>query len=118
MEVCSRLSRATCMPLVADLPKKETSYVPISVNTLRADHSIGIALYLKEPGGSYFLYRDKGIPLAEGDLKGLRARGLTSLYTTGDEFEIYQRYLRGNLDSVLADESVPVANRFSHLNEV
>ena len=107
------------MPLVAELPAAQTSYVPISVTTLRPDHSIEIALYLRESGaGSPILYRDKGIPLNASDLKGLQARGLTTLYVTSEEFEIYQRYLRDNVDSVLADESVPVVNRFSHLNEV
>lgn len=107
------------MPLVADLAEVETSYIPISVTTLRPDQSAGIALYLRDSGaGSHVLYRDKGIPLNASDLKGLAARGLTKLFVTSDEFEIYQRYLRGSLDSVLADESVPVANRFSHLNEV
>jgi len=107
------------MPLVADLPEVETLYIPISVTTLRPDQSAGIALYVRDSGAdSHILYRDKGIPLNASDLKGLQARGLTKLYVTSDEFEIYQRYLRGSLDSVLADESVPVVNRFSHLNEV
>ena len=107
------------MPLVAELPTAQTSYIPISVTTLRPDHAIEIALHLKESGtGSPILYRDKGIALSESDLKGLQSRGVTTLYVTGEEFEIYQRYLRDNLDSVLADESVPVVNRFSHLNEV
>jgi HD-GYP domain-containing protein (c-di-GMP phosphodiesterase class II) len=107
------------MPLVADLTSAQTSYIPISVKTLRADQSIGIALYLRDSGAdSLFLYRDRGIPLNESDLKSLQTRGLTTLYARSDEFEIYQRYLRDNLDSVLANESVPVVNRFSHLNEV
>ena len=107
------------MPLIAELPTAQTSYVPVSVKTLRPDQSIGIALYLRESGaGSHFLYRGKGIPLNASDLQSLQARGLKTLYAKSDEVEIYQRYLRDNLDSVLADEAVPVVNRFSHLNEV
>ncbi len=107
------------MLLVADPPDTQTSYIPISIATLRPDQSIGIGLYLRESGGgSHALYRDKGIPLNDSDLDSLQARGLTTLYARSDEFENYQRYLRGSLDSVLADESVPVVNRFSHLNEV
>ncbi|MBI3863741.1 MAG: HD domain-containing protein [Planctomycetia bacterium] len=105
--------------LVYEPPVAQTSYIPVSVMTLRPDQSLGIALFLREPGArSYFLYRDKGIPLNASDLEGLQARGSTTLYAKSDEFEIYQQYLRGSLDSALADESVPVANRFSHLNEV
>ncbi|MBI3863755.1 MAG: HD domain-containing protein [Planctomycetia bacterium] len=107
------------MPLVADAVESQIAYIPVSVKTLRPDQSIGIGLYLRESGaGSYFLYREKGIPLNHSDLEALQARGLSTLYAKGDEFEIYQRYLRGSLDSVMADESIPVANRFSHLNEV
>lgn len=107
------------MSAVAELPAIKTSYIPLSVTTLQPDHSLGVSLYLRESGsGSHFLYRDKDVPLAVGDLENLQARGLTTLYVKGDEFEIYRRYLRGNLDSVLTDESIPVVNRFSHLNEV
>jgi len=107
------------MSLVAELPNAQTSYIPISVTTLRPDHALGIALYVRDTATkSHILYREKGIALAESDLAGLSARGLSTLYATSDEFEIYQQYLRGNLDSVLADESVPIVNRFSHLNEV
>ena len=108
------------MSFVAEVPDAQTSsFIPVSVKTLRPDQALGIALYLRESGaGSHFLYRDKDVPLNESDLASLQARGLTTLYAESDEFEIYQRYLRGNLDSVLADESVSVANRFSHLNEV
>jgi len=107
------------MPFVTNLPKPPTSYAPISVRTLRPDQSIGISLYLRgSEAGSHFLYRDKDIPLNESDLQSLQSRGLTMLYAKSNEVEIYQQYLRGTLDSVLADESVPVVNRFSHLNEV
>src|SRR5579872_272757 len=111
--------RANFMPFVTNLPKPPTSYAPISVRTLRPDQSIGISLYLRgSEAGSHFLYRDKDIPLNESDLQSLQSRGLTMLYAKSNEVEIYQQYLRGTLDSVLADESVPVVNRFSHLNEV
>src|SRR5437879_651303 len=107
------------MSLVAAQLEAQTSYIPLSVTTLRPDHSLGIALYLRDSGGdSYFLYREKDIPLSQGDLQELQSRGLTTLFVSGHEFEIYKRYLRGSLDSVIADESVPVVNRFSHLNEV
>lgn len=107
------------MSAVAELPAIRTSYIPLSITTLRPDHSLGVALYLRESGtGAHFLYRDKEIPLSDADLDSLQERGLTTLYVKSDEFEIYQRYLRGNLDSALTDESVPVVNRFSHLNEV
>lgn len=107
------------MPLVAEPPAAQTTYIAISATTLRPDQSAGIALYMRESAtGTHVLYCDKGIPLDESDLAGLHARGLSTLYVTSDDFETYQHYLRDNLDSVMADESVPVANRFSHLNEV
>ncbi len=107
------------MTLVAELPNIQTSYIPISVTTLRPNQALGIALYLRDTTAkSQILYREKGIALAASDLATLAARGVSTLYATSDEFEIYQQYLRTNLDSVLADESVPIVNRFSHLNEV
>src|SRR4029077_18084168 len=83
-----------CMPLTAELPKAQTSYLPISVTTLRPDHSIGISLYLRVSGAdSLILYRERGIALTVGDLASLAIRGMRTLFVTCDDFDIYQKYL-------------------------
>jgi len=94
-------------------------FIPVSVRTLRISRAAGIGLYVQEPrSGLHRLYCEKGVALTESDLEKLLARGITSLFVTSDEYANYLEQLRQNLPAVLADESVPVVERFAQLNDV
>ena len=96
-----------------------SSFIPVSIQTLRISRATGIRLYVRESAtGRHRLYCEKGVPLTESDLEKLLARGLTTLFVMSGEYAGYLGQLRENLPAVLADESVPVVERFAQLNDV
>ncbi len=93
-------------------------FIPISVNTLHPDALVGVTLYIPDCEGKMQLYRGAHIGLTQADLQQLRERGLSRLFLRSTESTRYQEYLRENLDTHMADESMPAEHRFSILNEV
>jgi HD-GYP domain-containing protein (c-di-GMP phosphodiesterase class II) len=101
------------------------SVIPISVATLLPETVPGVALYIRlEDQGTYRtvetyrLYRGPDFTVTAEDLATLRSRGVMKLYVSGDEYRLYQDYLRQNLDDMLDDASVSPARRVGCLNEV
>lgn len=93
------------------------AFVPVAVATLVPATVTPFSLYRLE-GGQYRLYRDANVPFELKDRDRLLGLGVSRLYVSNGNMEQYRGYLRTQLDSVLADESLPVKARMGGLNEV
>lgn len=91
------------------------SVLPIGVDTLCAADLLDFDLYLRQgTKQSLTLYRRRTSPLTQEDLKGLCDRGVRTLYISSLEASAYRDYLR---ERVMANESIPPAQRFQALRE-
>ncbi|MDZ4686631.1 MAG: HD domain-containing protein [Planctomycetaceae bacterium] len=96
---------------------QDDAYIPVAVATLVPATVTPFSLF-KHDGGQYRLYRDANFPFELEDRERLVQQGLTRLYVAGSDMQQYRTYLRTQLDSVLADESLPIRERMGGLNEV
>lgn len=92
-------------------------YIPIAVATLVPATVPPFSIF-KCDGGRYRLYRDANFPFALEDRERLLQQGVTRLYVASGHAQAYRSYLRKQLETVLADESLPVRDRLGGLNEV
>jgi HD-GYP domain-containing protein (c-di-GMP phosphodiesterase class II) len=93
------------------------AYVPVAVATLVPATVTPFSLY-QPHGRGYRLYRDAQLPFETADRARLLEQGVNRLYVSNRHVTQYREYLRAQLDGVLADESLPVAERMWGLNEV
>lgn len=99
--------------------KSDQLFVPISLATLLPASLPQFPLYIREADDQPpRLYRDAGYPVDKQDLARLVERGVKHLYVIQTDQERYQNYLRETFSALLIDESLPLAQRFSCLNEV
>jgi len=99
--------------------KQSSEFVPVRVASIPAAHDFEQSLYLQNPASRDFrLYRDAGAELKPSDLKRLVEAGITTVYLDASDYGGFQEKLRMSLDSIVADERLPAAERFSVLNEV
>jgi len=104
---------------VADFTQVGPAYIPVSAATLIPEQTLGSSLYLPdEVTGTMRLYCAPDVPLAKSDLQNLALRGHSKLFIRVDEHAKYQHYLRDNLASVLADESILIEHRFGAFDTV
>jgi putative nucleotidyltransferase with HDIG domain len=86
----------------------------IALQSLRVDTLLNFDLYLNinESGRERLvLYRRKNILFTERALRNLIEHGAEQLYINAEDRREYHRYLEGNLQFILADESVAVEER-------
>ncbi len=99
--------------------KRSSDFVAIQVASIPAIPHFDRTLYLQSPSGPEFrLYRDAGAELKASDLARLVDAGITTVFLDGGDYGRFQEELRSSLDAIVADERVPVAQRFSVVNEV
>ncbi len=92
--------------------------IPISLNTLSADASIGTDLYCQGDDPSRaLLYCSANIPLQSGDLERLRQRGVSKLFISSEGRLEYQKHLR-TVAAGGGEQAVPMSLRSAALNEV
>jgi len=89
--------------------------VPVAVKTLQAQKEISFDLYLwPSKNLPPRLYREKHVPMKPADLQRLLAESVTTLYTRSSEAQQYCDHVRSN---VLADETIPAAERYCVLKD-
>jgi HD-GYP domain-containing protein (c-di-GMP phosphodiesterase class II) len=99
--------------------KRSSDFVAIQVASIPAIPRFDRTLYLQSSSGPEFrLYRDAGAELKASDLARLVDAGITTVYLDGGDYGRFQEELRSSLDAIVADERVPVSQRFSVVNEV
>jgi HD-GYP domain-containing protein (c-di-GMP phosphodiesterase class II) len=99
--------------------KRVPEYVAVQVASIPAAHDFDRSVYLQNPTTREFrLYRDAGAELKQADLARLIEAGITTVYLDAGDYSGFQEQLRTSLDSIVADESLPVSQRFSAVNEV
>ncbi len=93
--------------------------IPIPLSAVPVAGEVHFALYLRsEREGYYPFVRGGGTAIRAADLERLRKQGIAVLYVEASEARLYQSFLRENLKDLLADESAPIAQRASVLNQV
>ncbi len=80
-------------------------YIPIYTHSLTADSILDFDLYIFD-GRNMILYRSAHLPLTSESCRDLIKRNLNRLYISITQRHEYQRYLRTNIDRILADQSV------------
>jgi HD-GYP domain-containing protein (c-di-GMP phosphodiesterase class II) len=96
-----------------------TGFSPLPLAGLLSAALPEVNLYLPAvDGGKMQLYRAAGTPVAEGDLRSLRARGIDQLWVGSRDTEQIAEFLANNLSLILSDERQPVDERFKLLNQV
>ncbi len=99
--------------------KRSPEFVPVRVASIPAAHDFDRSMYLRNPTTrDFLLYRDAGAELKPGDLKRLVDAGIATVYLDAADYDGFQENLRTSLDSIVSDERLPVAERFSVVNEV
>lgn len=100
---------------VAEIDVEEGALIPIGVETLLASGVLPFDLYLHGEGASRpVLYREKSLPVSDGDLKKLLQRGVRTLYIPQLESSVYREYLRS---TVLTNADIPPLQRYQVLRE-
>lgn len=80
-------------------------YLPIYTHSLTADSIPDFDLYIFD-GRNMILYRSSHLPLTTEFCRDLVRQNLNRLYISVTQRREYQRYLRGQIDRILADKSV------------
>lgn len=100
--------------MVEDTPKK---YYPVPLHSLRINTTTNFDMYMKRYGKNseerFVLYRKKSIPFTEQNRNTLTDHGTEELYIDTSDKKEYQLYLETNLESIIADESVPLEEKSS-----
>ncbi len=90
-------------------------YYPIPLHSLRINTTTNFDMYMKRLGSGqeerYVLYRKRSIPFTERIRNTLTAHGTEELCIDTSDRKEYQLYLEKNLDSIIADESVPLEEK-------
>ena len=99
--------------------KRSPDFVAIQVARSRPfPVSIARCILQSSSGPEFRLYRDAGAELKASDLARLVDAGITTVYLDGGDFGRFRKSFRSSLDAIVADERLPVAQRFSVVNEV
>jgi HD-GYP domain-containing protein (c-di-GMP phosphodiesterase class II) len=94
-------------------------YTAVRVASIPAAPDFELNLYLQNSGAQDFrLYRGDSAELKSTDLKRLIDAGITTVHLDAADYSRFQEHLRTSLDSIVADESLPVAQRIGVVNEV
>jgi putative nucleotidyltransferase with HDIG domain len=94
-------------------------FTPVRVASIPAAPDFELNLYLQKANAHDFrLYRGDSAELKSTDLKRLVDAGITTVYLDAADYSRFQEHLRASLDSIVADESLPVAQRIGVVNEV
>lgn len=95
------------------------SLIPISMATLSPDTLLGIDIYLRASNSSapVLFCRDDELP-DFGRLLPLVSQGVNKLFIDAADRGKYQKYLREHWADLLADETIPIANRTAVMSEV
>lgn len=107
----------------ADTRKQELFVIPMSVDVLRVDGVLYFDLFLyKRPAragaaGDYVLYRGQSLPMTQKHIDRLRESGIHTVFVKGDQRKEYMRYVEGNLETILADETVETIEKASLVYE-
>ena len=106
--------------MVAAAPIAPThEFTPVRVASIPAAPDFELNLYLQNANARDFrLYRSDSAELKSTDLKRLVDAGITTVYLDAADYSRFQEHLRTSLDSLVADESLPVAQRVGVVNEV
>lgn len=102
------------------MAKKQTDkvhqkYHPISLHSLRMDTVTNFDMYMKLVERSrkerFVLYRRRNLPFTERTRQNLTEHGTEALYIDASDKKEYQIYLERNLDGIIADKEVPIAEK-------
>jgi HD-GYP domain-containing protein (c-di-GMP phosphodiesterase class II) len=94
-------------------------FMAISASMLRPLRLCGLSLYVCDgDNGQFRLFRAPNIPITPEWIARLEQDGHRKLYISTLEQQEFQGYLRENIQQVVADESLPVGQRFASLNLV
>ncbi len=87
-------------------------YIPVQVASLRVDSVIGFDLYFRPgPEQPLVLYAERHIPFTHEKHARLKESRVSILYLDARQEDHYQRYLERNLPQILADPTIPVAEK-------
>lgn len=94
-------------------------FMAISAAMLAPSRLCGLSLYVCDGvDGQFHLFRAPNIPITPEWIAKLERDGHRKLYISVLEHQEFQRYLRENIQQLVADESHSVGQRFSSLNLV
>jgi HD-GYP domain-containing protein (c-di-GMP phosphodiesterase class II) len=94
-------------------------FTPVRVAAIPAAPDFELNLYLQNATAHDFrLYRGDTAELKSTDLKRLLDAGITTVYLDAADYSRFQEHLRSSLDSIVADERMPVSQRLGVVNEV
>ena len=79
-------------------------YLPVSVDTLWHGSEVDFDLHVQR-GGRVAHYRDRGMVFTDREARALSANGVEVLWVQDEAASGYGRYLEGQLDSMMTDES-------------
>lgn len=98
--------------MVTNVSTKQTSgqFVPIYLDSLRADAALDFDLYV-ESQGEMVLFRASSTPFTEETKRALLERNVTRLYVSSREQHEYRLYLEQNLGTIVRDTSIKESAR-------
>src|SRR4026209_292597 len=102
--------KASNMTKTLERPLTRDDYVAVSVSMLIPEKLSGISLYINDPYDSQMrLLRGPEYPITQKDLDLLQSTGRTKVFLPSSQHRQFQSYLRENLNTTLADESLSPA---------
>ncbi len=103
------------MPSKMEMSADVRGLLPVAVKTLLGRTELPFDLYVWRLKNSMpRLYREKKVPVELADFQRLLDQGVRTLYTRSSEAQQYCEYVRRH---VLADEAIPVKDRYGALRE-
>jgi HD-GYP domain-containing protein (c-di-GMP phosphodiesterase class II) len=89
--------------------------LPVAVRALCPTSVLDFDLFiLADPSKPRVLYRQRSLPLQQGDLDRLLERGVQTLYLRSGDEDSYRRYLR---EELVQNEHLPPSDRYKILRE-
>lgn len=85
-------------------------YNTIGLETLIPDSLPGVALFMRH-GDRYTLYKGPDLPFTEKDKDRLLNNNIDHLYIYSGELSCYNKYVEGNLGSMLSDEGITISKK-------
>ncbi len=91
---------------------KQTTFISIRVSSLQMDTVTAFDLYIRSKSGQDpVLYRERNLSFTAETLERLASNNVEWLFISSRQEGEYTRYLEDHLDTILADENVPLTEK-------
>jgi HD-GYP domain-containing protein (c-di-GMP phosphodiesterase class II) len=104
------------MAILHETPRP--SFVAVRISTLSVSDVLPVDMYLRpSENAPPILYRERRVALPPDEVERLAARGVETIYIPKGQISDYHQHLRENVNTVIADENVPLERRAQFLSE-